>query len=570
MKKTLPLLLVALAGCSEPPAGESTSMTGDEADLVFTNARVYTVDADRSEAEAVAIDGGRIVYVGSDAGAEPYIGEATTVVDLDRKLLLPAFQDAHIHPISGGIEVLACDLAGEADLAGYRAAIAACAETAGDKPWITGGGWSMAAFGPGARADRRILDELVPGRPAFMTSADGHTAWVNSSALEIAGIDSETPDPPGGVIDRDPETGEPVGSLQETAIDLVARHVPEATREERVAGLEYARDLLHGYGITALQSGYTDPDDLPVIVALDEAGQLDLRFSANILWNADADFEQIDEILELRDRFTTGNLRTGGVKIFQDGVMENYTAAMLEPYRTEEGGRGKPRFEPAWLAEIVKRLDAAGLQVHIHAIGDAAIRQALDAFEAARAANGPSDLRHHIAHLQIIHPDDIPRFGELGVVANFQPLWAYADEYVTELTWPFIGEEEARWMYPIRSVWDAGGTVAFGSDWSVSTPDPFAQIETAVTRVDAINHDTPVMNPEQRISVEQAIAAFTINSAYVNHLDATTGSIEVGKFADLIVLDRDLFAIDPEEISDTKVLLTLFEGEAVHGTLAGL
>ena len=569
MKKTLPLLLVALAGCGEP-ASETSSMAGNPAELVLMNARVYTVDADRSEAEAVAIDGGRIVYVGSDAGAEPYIGEATTVVDLDRKLLLPAFQDAHIHPISGGIEVLACDLAGEADLAGYRAAIAACAETAGDKPWITGGGWSMAAFGPGARADRRILDELVPGRPAFMTSADGHTAWVNSSALEIAGIDSETPDPPGGVIDRDPETGEPVGSLQETAIDLVARHVPEATREERLAGLEYARDLLHGYGITALQSGYTDPDDLPVIVALDEAGQLDLRFSANILWDADADFEQIDEILELRDRFTTGNLRTGGVKIFQDGVMENYTAAMLEPYRTEEGGRGKPRFEPAWLTEIVKRLDAAGLQVHIHAIGDAAIRQALDAFEAARAANGPGDLRHHIAHLQIIHPDDIPRFGELGVVANFQPLWAYADEYVTELTWPFIGEEEARWMYPIKSVWDAGGTVAFGSDWSVSTPDPFAQIETAVTRVDAINHDTPVMNPEQRISVEQAIAAFTINSAYVNHLDATTGSIEVGKFADLIVLDRDLFAIDPEEISDTKVLLTLFEGEAVHGTLAGL
>lgn len=247
--------------------------------------------------------------------------------------------------------------------------------------------------------------------------------------------------------------------------------------------------------------------------------------------------------------------------------MENYTAVMLEPYLTEDGTRGIPMLEPEFLKEAVSLLDAEGFQVHFHAIGDGAIRQSLDAVEEARNRNGKLGHRHHISHLQIIDPEDIPRFAALDVVANFQPVWAYADDYVVDLTIPFIGEERANWMYPIKAVIDSGGTVAFGSDWSVSTANPMPQIETAITRVDAETHDTVVMNPEQRITLEQAIQAFTINAAFVNKQEDRTGSIETGKLADLIVLDRNLFEIEPAEISDTKVVLTLFGGKPVYGDL---
>jgi predicted amidohydrolase YtcJ len=253
------------------------------------------------------------------------------------------------------------------------------------------------------------------------------------------------------------------------------------------------------------------------------------------------------------------------VKIMLDGVMENYTAAMLEPYLVPSGTRGIPMVEPELLKRAVTALDRDGFQVHFHAIGDAAVRYALDAVEEARYENGKSDNRHHISHLQMIDPADIPRFPELDVVANFQPLWAYADAYVTELTIPFIGEERARWMYPIRSVETAGGKLAFGSDWSVSSANPLAQIETAVTRMSADDDSMPVFIPEERISLDSAIAAFTINAAFVNHHEKETGSIEVGKYADLVVIDRNLFELEPAEISAASVLLTLFEGRPVFG-----
>ncbi len=540
------------------------------ADAVYTNGRIYTVDGERSWAEAVAIADGRIVYVGLDAGVAAFVGDDTAMYSLHGRLMLPAFQDVHIHPITSGLDALACDLGGLDDLAAYRMRIAEYAATHPDAEWISGGGWSMAVFGPGGYASRTILDELVPDRPVFLSSADGHSGWVNSVALEIAGITKETPDPPDGIIDRDPSTGELVGSLQEGAMDLVRDVMPEPTPAMRLAALEYARDMLHGYGITSIQAAYAFEPDLEAYKALDEAGKLDLRVVAALWWERDQTEEQIPYLEELRRRYTAGNLRATSVKIMQDGVIENYTAAMLEPYLLPSATRGIPMIEPGYLKDVVTALDAADFQVHFHAIGDAAVRQALDAIEFARDTNGRHALRHHVSHLQIIDPDDLPRFAGLGVVANFQPLWAYADDYVVELTIPFIGEQRARWMYPIKSVIDSGGTVAFGSDWSVSTANPFPQIETAITRVDADSHDTEVLNPEQRISIEHAIDAFTINAAFVNHQEDRTGSIEIGKLADLIVLDQDLFVIEPAAISDTRVLLTLFAGKAVYGDPASL
>lgn len=568
MKKSAIALLalsLALAACgrSEPQA--------PGADTVFLNARVYTVDAERSWAEAVAVRDGRISYVGSSAGADAHIGADTTVVDLDGRMLLPAFQDSHIHPISAGVEASSCDLNELDDLAAYRSVIGEYAAANPELPWITGGGWSMPVFGPGGSPSKSIIDELVPDRPVYLSSKDGHTGWANSRALEIAGITPDTPNPPDGIIDRDPETGELIGSLQEGAMNLVTRHIPPTTLEEQITGMRYSRDLLHSYGITSINDAIVYRRDLETYQAMEQRGELKLRVIASMWWERNGGLEQIENFKALREQFDRGGLlRPTSVKIMQDGVLENYTAAMLEPYLVPGGTRGIPMVEPELLKRAVTLLDAADFQVHFHAIGDAAIRQSLDAAEEALIENGQRGNRHHISHLQVIHPDDIARFAELDVIANFQPLWATADDYVLELNLPFIGEERTSWMYPIKSVQDAGGMIAFGSDWSVSTANPFPQIETAITRLSAAGEPTPEFTPGERIDLESALAAFTINAAFLNRHEDQTGSIEVGKLADLIVIDRNLFDIEPAAISETRVLLTLFGGEPVYGDLASL
>ncbi|MDH5567959.1 MAG: amidohydrolase, partial [Myxococcales bacterium] len=507
--------------------------------------------------------------VGTDRGLEPFLGEKTRIVDLGGRMLLPSFQDAHIHSISGGLRALSCELGGLRSAEAYGQAVADYAAAHPDEAWIRGGGWQMSAF-PGAIPDRRLLDAIVPDRPVYLRSTDGHSAWVNSKALEIAGITRETPDPKDGRIDRDPKTGEAVGALQEGAMDLVEKKIPPPTLEQRADALRYTLRMLNGFGITAFQdaSARWDRGDLATFAFLDERGELSARVIASQWWERERGLEQLEELVARRAQFTRGRLRATSVKIMQDGVMENHTAVLLEPYVGLPGVRGIPMLEPEALERAVTALDREGFQVHFHAIGDGAIRQSLDAVEAARAANGDRGNRHHISHIQLFHPDDIPRFRELDVVANFQPLWAYADEYITELTLPFLEPERARYMYPIASLERSGAVLAFGSDWSVSSANPFEEIETAVTRMGANGETDAPYLPEERIDLPVALAAFTMGSAYVNFLERETGSIEVGKSADLIVLDRDLFSIAPTQISETRVLLTLLEGKPVHGSLS--
>jgi predicted amidohydrolase YtcJ len=562
-------------GASREPAAPSGDASGTQsaptsADLVFRNGSIYTVDATRSWARAVAVRGGRIVYVGSDEGSEEWVGPSTQVVDLDDRLMLPGFQDVHIHPISGGIEAAACDLNELTTLEEYLQAIGTYAAENPDEAWILGGGWSMSVFGPGANASRKLLDEIVPDRPVFLSSADGHSAWANSKALEIAGISAATPDPADGIIDREPGTREPMGSLQEGATYLVGAHTPPVDLEARMAGLQYAIEMLNHYGITSIQDANVNEQDLQAYRALDDRGELSLRVVGSQWWDRGSGTGQIRQFKTWRDQYTKGRVRATTVKIMQDGVMENFTAAMLEPYIGKGDTRGIPMVEPEALKTAVTALDAAGFQVHFHAIGDAAIRQSLDAVEAALLANGNLGHRHHVSHLQLIDPADVPRFRKLGVVANFQPLWAYADSYIKELTVPFIGPERTEWLYPIGSVHRSGGMIAFGSDWSVSTANPFHEIEVAVTRMGPSGETTQPFRPDERIDLPLALAAFTINAAYVNTSERDTGSVEVGKYADLIVLDRNLFDIPPQEISDTGVLMTMIEGQVVHGDLAEL
>ncbi|MEZ5758477.1 MAG: amidohydrolase [Emcibacteraceae bacterium] len=559
---TICCAILALSAC-----GQSSDIGSKiSADTVYKNGRIYMVDNNHSWAEAVAITGNHISFVGTDNDVANLIGENTKVIDLHGRMMMPAMQDSHIHPILGGIEALSCDLNAQVTLEDYKKVIADYAIANPDLEWLLGGGWSMAVFGAGGAPSKKILDDLVPDRPVYLTSRDGHSGWANSLALEIAGITKDTPDPEDGIIDRDPETGELIGSLQEGAMSLLQKFVPPPSLEKRIAGLEYTINMLHSYGITSIQDASVELPDFETYAALEKDNELTLHVVAAQWWERDKGTEQIEGFKSLRDEFTSDLVDASSIKIMQDGVLENYTAAMLEPYLEANGTRGIPMVDPEMLKKAVAELDADGFQVHIHAIGDAAIRQSLDAIEYARKLNGPLGNRHHIAHLQVIHPDDIPRFAALDVVANFQPYWAAADEYIMDLNVPAIGEERTGWMYPIRSIEKTGATIAFGSDWSVSTANPFLEIETAVTRLGALGEPYPEFTPNERISLQTAIDAFTINAAFVNKQEDKTGSIEVGKLADLIVLNQNMFEIDPDQISDTKVLLTLFGGKPVYGS----
>lgn len=540
-------------------------------ELAFLGGSVITVDPAQPRAEAVAVTEGRIVAVGSDEEIRKLIAPSTDVIELDGRTLLPGFQDAHLHFAHGGMTACECDLYGTFTPAEHADAIVAYAARNPANRWIVGGGWSMDDFG-GRMPTREFLDALVPDRPVALRTRDGHTLWSNSRALDLAGITAATSDPVGGVIDRD-GTGAPSGTLQETAIRLVQELLPEPSQGEWEQAILDAQRTLHALGITACQEASLDESLFAPYRSVAERGELTMRTEGNLLWRDDAGDELIEELLERRARGTVGRLRLRGVKLFQDGVVESYTAAMLAPYRDADGAiterYGASLFEPERLERIVGLLDANGFQVHIHALGDRAVREALDALEAATALNGRRDARHHLAHVQFAAPADLPRFGELGVVANVTPYWAVLSGYVLDLTLPFVSPEAGASMYPFGSILRQGGRLAFGSDWSVSTPDPLLQLEVAVTRRrPGQDGDEPLL-PRERLTLDEAIAAATMGSAYVNHRDHDTGSIEPGKLADLVVLDRDLHDRGAGAIGEARVVSTLVEGALVYDASTG-
>lgn len=545
------------------------------ADLVFTGGPVFTANTVRSRAGSVAVKDGRIVAV-SPGDLTDLVGPSTEIVDLRGRMLIPGFQDAHVHPVWGGLDMLRCDLAEYATADEYLDAIAGYVDAHPDDEWILGGGWQMSAF-PGGTPTAATLDRVTGDRPAFFPNRDGHGAWVNSAALRLAGIDRDTPDPADGRIERDAD-GAPSGTLHEGAMSLVNRLLPEETLERLTDALLVGQRYLHSFGITAWQDAivgsYGDAGDPgPAYLRAAADGTLTARVVGAIWWDRTAGLEQIPSILERRERYRGGRFAATSVKVMQDGVAENFTASMLEPYCDGHGhftdNSGISFVPPEILNEAVPILDAEGFQVHFHAIGDRAVRECLDAVEHAIARNGRGDNRHHIAHIQVVHPEDVPRFRELGVAANMQSLWATYEPQMVELTLPFLGSPRDAWQYPFGDLLRTGAVLAAGSDWSVSTPDPMAAIHTAVNRKAAPGYEEGEYDaflPEQAIDLATSLTAYTAGSAWVNHLDATTGTIEAGKLADLAVLDRDPFAGPVDEIGATRVLQTFVEGERVYSS----
>jgi predicted amidohydrolase YtcJ len=524
-------------------------------DLVMSGGTIYTMYPAAPRAEALAISAGRIVAVGSDLEiGRTYRG--TEELDLHGQMVLPGFHDAHSHPIYGGVQLAQCDLGAMNTVADLLAKVKGCSDALPGNGWLVGAQWNLGLF-PAANPNKALLDS-ISNRPIFLSGGDGHSAWANSAALVLAGIGRDTPNPDNGVIERD-AAGEPSGTLREAAQDLVRTMIPPLTVLDREDGLLRALAMANGYGITSIVEADAGRDDLAAYRALDARGQLTARVVASIgVTQPDA-----DALMHAQDRGTGARLRTDAAKIFVDGVLEGETAALLEPYLDRPGYGGQLKVTPAELTAKVVDLDRRGIQVHMHAIGDRAVRVALDAIEAALSANGPRDNRHHIAHLQLVDPLDRPRFARLGAIANFQGLWAYPDEYITEVNLPQVGQARVDQMYPIASVLRDGARIVGGSDWNASSMNPLLAIETAITRKDPRGRIAAALNESERVSLPDMLAAYTRNGAYLMHQEHDTGTLEVGKLADLVILERNLFDIPSDQIGEVAVTRTVLEGKTV-------
>ncbi|MFR9728239.1 amidohydrolase [Saccharopolyspora sp. MS10] len=508
-----------------------------------------------SSTGALAVRDGRIAALGEPAVRRLITGR-TEVVRLRGRTLLPGFIDAHAHPVFGGLLGLRCDLTGAVDAADCLRLVG---EHRGGEGWLLGGGWDSALF-PGGAPSAAALDEVTGSRPAYLLNRDHHGAWVNTAALRRAGVDAATPDPPDGRIERD-ALGRPTGTLHEGAADLVGRVLAAPDPGEYRAALLAGQRTLHAHGVTGWQDAIVGPylghaDLLEVYRSLDAAGRVSGRVQAALWWDRHRGPEQLPELL---DRRTRGRrFRAEHVKIMVDGVCENRTAAMVHPYLGRRTG-GLAHFSPAGLREAVGALAEAGFPVHFHAVGDRAVRDALDAVAAAPARG----LRHQIAHAQVVRRADLPRFRELGVIANVQAAWAVHDAAMTELTLPELGAERAARQYPFRSLEEAGALLAGGSDWPVSDPAPLVAVHAAVNRCEP--DGGPPLLPEQAISLRAALRAHTSGSAAACGFEREAGSLELGMAADLALLDRDLFAAPRSEIAEARVAATFVDGAPVHG-----
>ena len=561
------ILMLALGSCfsaSQEPAAS--------ADVVVIHGRIYTLEAKHPWAQAIAIRGERILAVGKDREILRRQNSSTKIIDAKGRLVLPAFTDCHVHFMDGSRAMRQVALDDAKTIGEIQQRVKAFAAAHPNDPWVLGRGWSYPLFPPSGLPHKKYLDEIIPDRPVYLEGFDGHTWWANSAALRAAHVTKGTADPPGGTIVRDDTTGEPTGAIKEDAADaIIRRAIPELSREEKLQALRNGIKLANQFGLArvhvlgGVNAGHDDLENVDLLEELRQSGELTLRFYlASRLDPPEMTEKQLEAIVRARQRYHDDWIAAGSAKIFLDGVIETHTAAMLAPYSDDPRLSGELLWDPGKYKQFVAELDRAGIQVFTHAIGDRAIRLALDAYEDASTKNSTQDMRDRIEHIEDPSAADIPRFGKLGVIASMQPLHAYPDVDILKSWAPNVGPERARRGWPWHSIQSAGGVLAFGSDWPIVTLSPWPGLETAVTRQTTDGQPKDGWIPAERIRLADAIRAYTLNAAFAGHREKNEGSIESGKLADLIIVSQDLFEIQPEKIADTQVLLTLVGGRVVY------
>ena len=533
----------------------------------YINGSIHTFDRNLTIVDSLLVRDGIIQLIGTQAEVIKSIDQSTEIIDLEGRMMMPSFHDAHAHPIWNGMDFLQCSVFNLLTINEIQERIQACLEEDHVKSsgWVLGAGLNAGLF-PSANPNKTLFDEVSKDIPIYIEMSDGHNALVNSKALELAGITKETKDPFKGIIEKDPVTGEPSGTLREpSAMNLISGVMPSETSELRLNGLLYAQNLASSLGITSMIDAAVNEDYLMSFKSLADRGELNLRVTACIEYGRQhyvQEFSGFEHLYQRRSEYDHPRINANCVKIFIDGVLEGQTGAILEPY-LDSGSYGQLYFSQDELDNAIARFDADNTQVMTHAIGDRAVRSVLDAYQHAIETNGMRNNKHHISHLQLIHEDDISRFSELKISANFQAAWALPDEWITEINIPELGIERVNRMYPIRSIHDSGGTIVGGSDWAVTTMNPLIAIETAVTRKDPSNRVQGTLNKNERMDLTEMLKAYTINAADLMHQGHLTGSLETGKYADLIILERNLFEIPLEEIGEVKVIETVLEGTTV-------
>src|SRR5918993_1449535 len=513
-------------------------------DLIVINGRVYAADGGADLAEAVAVRGNKVIRVGSNREIQRLKRAQTIVIDAKGGAVVPGFNDAHAHLISGGLSLDQISLADAKTLEDIKDTIRVWSEAHPERQWITGRGWYYQAFG-GAMPTRQLLDTLVPDRPAYLIAYDGHTGWANTMALKLAGITRRTAAPANGIIVKDPRTGEPTGALKEAAMSLMSAAAPKPTDEDRAAAVRAAIDEAHRLGITSVQDAGGTAADLELFDQLRKSGELTLRVYSALRADATLDQGGLEELERLHTRFADDPLlKTGAVKLIADGVIESHTAAMLEPYANRATLKGDARFTPEQLNHVVAMLDKAGWQVMTHAIGDAAVRLTLDAYQSAAKTNPAPERgrRHRIEHIETIDPADVPRFGKLGVIASMQPVHATPSPTPGDVWSVNIGDERAAhgWMW--ASITKAGARIAFGSDWPVMTLNPLEGIRVAMARTTRDGLPAGGGIPTQRLALRKAIDAYTRDGAWASFDEQRKGTLARDMLADIVVLTDDIFS----------------------------
>lgn len=562
------LVWIVLLGCLQEPG--IPARTGEEApaDILLLHGQIYTSNPGQPWAEALAIRGSKILAVGKDSEISRLGGPNSRVIDLGGRMAMPGIIDSHIHFLEGSLSLGQFDLGDAYSVEEIQRRVKAYAQAHPASRWLLGHGWLYDAFKPSGLPDKQFLDEVVPDRPVVVDCYDGHSVWLNSRALELAHITRETPDPKQGdvllgTIVKDPETGEPTGVLKEEAASLVRRVIPEPSREDKLRALGAGLEEAKRHGVTSVINASGSIEEMELYDELRRQGKLTVRTTTALVLDPRLTPEPYDSYELARRRFNDEWVRAGVIKAFMDGVVESHTAAMLQPYADDARLSGSLNFTPEQFRQIVAELDRRHFQIITHAIGDRAVRTILDSYQNAQAVNGSRDRRFRIEHIETINPADIPRFGRLGVIASMQPYHCYPEPNLFNIWARNIGAARLPYSFAWHDIAASGAWLAFGSDWPVVSLDPFIGIQNAVTRQDNSGKPPGGWVGHQKITLDQALAAYTRDAAYAEFEDNLLGTLEPGKLADVIVLSQNLFNIAPLEIRKTSVELTIVGGMVV-------